>query len=308
MEHYKKIESKICDIFNTALEIEAPEKAPLSKKPKKLASKITMGPGRPRPSGFPYCPVKHVYKDLTHGSETLSLRSAYYLSVGTAAHLVFQRFVALTGSVWGNYGCPKCGTFEIRKSPYCPKCSTSKIKVECEYHELEASYGAVYAHADALFDLGDDGLWIGDYKTSSLAVRGSDMLPYLKNQYQCAAYVPIFERTLNRKINGFALIYVPRDNPKKFEVHAVPMSDRMKEKSVARTLLYSKQAALADSYVKNKSRPVETLNKIIEQKLCTDHATCAKYEQTGCSLAPVCLPAKPDSNRKLIHFLTKEIQ
>ena len=37
MEHYKKIESKICDIFNTALEIEAPEKAPLSKKPKKLA-------------------------------------------------------------------------------------------------------------------------------------------------------------------------------------------------------------------------------------------------------------------------------
>lgn len=310
MEHYKKIESKIEDIMHQAFSIDAPDLAPVSKRqPKKLVHSIKMGPGRPRPSGFPYCPVRHVYKDLTHKDAQLNLKSSFYLSVGAAAHLSLQRFVALTGHCLGNYGCPKCGLLEIRKSPWCPKCSTLTHPVECEYHEIEAQHAAVYAHIDGLFDLGEDlGLWVVDYKTASLAVRNSDMLPYMKNQHQCSAYVPIVERKLKRKVAGFALVYVPRDNPTKYAVHAVPMTDRMKDRSTRRTLKYSQQAEVAHAYIKSKTRSVEALKLVIDQRLCKNRAACDRHEQSSCVLAPVCVPAHPDpNNEKLIHFFTKEI-
>lgn len=309
--NYKKIESKIEDIMHQAFSIDAPDLAPVSKKqPKKLTQSIQMGPGRPRPSGFPYCPVRHVYKDLTYKDAQLNLKSSFYLSVGTAAHLSLQRFVALTGHCWGNYGCPKCGLLEIRKSPWCPKCSTETQKVECEYHEIEAQHAAVYAHIDGLLDLGDLGLWVTDYKTTSLAMRNSGMLPYMKNQHQCSAYVPIVERLLGRPIAGFALIYVPRDNPTKYTVHAVPMTPSMKDRATRRTLTYSKQAEVAHAYVKSASKnpSVELLKKVIGLRLCTDRAACDHHDQSSCVLAPICVPAHPDpNNEKLIHFFTKEI-
>jgi hypothetical protein len=86
------------------------------------------------------------------------------------------------------------------------------------------------------------------------------------------------------------------------------MTDRMKEKATRRILTYSRQAEIAHSYVTSKSRPVELLKKVIDQRLCQDRAACDRHEQSSCVLAPICVPAKPDAHHeKLIHFFTKEI-
>ncbi len=294
------VKNRINSIFAEAFKIEAPERAPVSlKQPAK--HQHTMGPGRPRPSGFPYCPVRHIYKDLVEGQETTSLEDTYYKAMGTTAHLVFQRFMALTGHCIGNYGCPRCGHFHVSRDPYCPRCRPKYGLVECEYHELEAKKGEVFAHIDGLLDLDELGKWVIDYKTTALRMKGSALLPYMKNQHQGSAYVPILEENLSIKIEGFALIYVPRDAPIKFETYVVPMSDRKKELALGRIKTYTRQSRLADKYSKNLDP--ELLHKIVRDKPCKDWSDAEKLHHLDCPIIANCLSAHKQSNEKVIKFI-----
>ena len=296
-----KIEKKIGSIMRKAFELVVVGRQPVAKKSKKSKPKFQhrMGPGRPRPSGFPYCPIRHVYKDLVE--EQVDLESDFYTSVGSAAHVALQRFMGLTGHMIGDYGCPVCGHSSIRKDPYCPVCAESGKRVECEYRELEGIYSEVYAHGDGILDLGKYGLWVIDYKTTATRMLNSELLPYLKNQYQCAAYVPIFERVLQRPIAGFALIYVARDKPKRFKVFAQPMGPKSKQQSLERSLDYSKQALLAHKYSTEPSKAL--LKEIVALKPCTSWEVHTELGHASCVLASQCMRVKPDNDRKLIQAL-----
>lgn len=295
-QYIAQVEDALGTVFHLATEIEAPDKAPKCPVKHKKWSALRMGPGRPRPSGFPYCPLVHLHKDATKDLKTTTLNSSFYLSVGTAVHETLQRFLGLTGYVWGNYGCPKCKKFHVSTDPFCPYCAAKgKGKIECQYHELEHEYGNIVAHIDGLVDLGPLGLWVIDYKTIAKMklvhppTAEHMTLPYMKNQHQCAAYVPVIEQLMQRPIAGFALIYVSRDTPDSRRVYAVPMPKRKKKLAIGRLNQYSQEADVAHSYIKRRDPII--LKQLIDNRCCKSTADNERLDHMGCSLKQLCLPA-----------------
>lgn len=255
-----------------------------------------------RPSGFPYCGLRKVLEApalMEEDERLVTLASAYFTSVGTAAHLVFQKFLGRLGTIVGDWKCPKCK--DVKKfTTYC-KCKACNIPRE--YEELEVFYrNTVVGHTDALLrldpELGKKSKhYVIDYKTSAYyktkSKTASKVFPYKSNVAQIKMYIVLLEECFNIKVDGWCLVYLGRDLPLgKNGQHVVTVEVSEKEKRKCKKRL--------DRWVRTHRRVLkatkpEDLDKIKKYKLCEsyDHyRDTVRDDYNPCPIAMYCFDEK----------------
>lgn len=247
-----------------------------------------------RVSGFPYCGLRHLYEKLSMTEEKEADKNSndanmmFYTSVGTAAHLAFQRFMGQRGRILGNWKCYKCGHF-VKSSHVlsCPKCGS-----EMEYEEFSIKiFKHVSGHLDGIYKSDDGRYFLIDYKTSSVrAIRAhrkfGNVFPYSKNVAQIKAYCAIFERLYGIKISGWFLIYVSRDHPNTtFEVVGDEISDKEKASVIKRVRRWDRHYDTVWNCKK-----WEEVTPLIEEKPCKSYEFYAENYRgfKPCPLEAIC--------------------
>ena len=161
-----------------------------------LPDLVTRAPAL-RVSSFPFCGLRTLYKRLESKTEKFDAGKDFYTSVGTAAHLVFQRFLGNKGKIYGNWKCrdSKCGNFEeFSNKAKCPDCGKER-----EYEEFTVTaFDHVSGHLDGVWKSSEGKYYVIDYKTSSSRNlwthrKRSAIFPYVKNKVQILSYCSLLE-------------------------------------------------------------------------------------------------------------------
>jgi hypothetical protein len=95
-------------------------------------------------------------------------------------------------------------------------------------------------HVDGLtrWKKDSDGLLVFDFKSIGKERLEKDDLPYWHNIEQVNAYAVLLKRLLNLPIEGFALVYITRDDPRVFRiVKSRKISEPMCDDNLARFLI-----------------------------------------------------------------------
>lgn len=253
---------------------------------------------RLRVSGFPYCGLKDAYhRMLEEPPEDDAYGMSYYTTVGTAAHLVFQRFMGSKGQIYGDWKCLSCKTTkEFSNSNKCPKC-----KSEMLYEELTVASGKhLTGHVDGLFKTKSGRYVVIDYKTSSvksimahrraLKYKKDSYFPYKKNVEQITAYVVLLEEKYGIKIDGWILLYISRDKPDEYYAFVgADVSEEEKKKTAFKMRLYNA------SYTRAKRlKDFDDVIWLIENKPCKNYTFYTENYKgfKDCPLAAVCFSPK----------------
>ena len=133
----------------------------------------------------------------------------YYEKIGLAVHNVIQRWLAKTGILYGKWRChgrPKLGVGPFK----CSRCGKTMT-----YVELELRDGGLIGRPDAIL-VYKDGYFILEFKTTSLLNLDSDNLPYPSHVNQANSYSIMLEKT-GKKVYGFSVVYIARDNPRSYK-------------------------------------------------------------------------------------------
>ncbi|AXG66613.1 putative exonuclease [Dickeya phage vB_DsoM_JA13] len=207
-----------------ALDVTVPEK----RYPKKRVS----------PSMFPICSIQEYAARLYEKhNKHLSGESGTMLNIfakaGTGMHESIQNALGNTGQMVGHWKCsnPDCEEHPKTKSVYengkrikkgkhtrthscdniCPKC-----KKPMAYSELKVLYKSLKGYVDGLIDNLDGTYSLIDLKSTTVtkAADGTFFVKY--HRYQIATYAYILKKRYGYNIVDYTLVYVPRDNPKKF--------------------------------------------------------------------------------------------
>lgn len=243
-----------------------------------------------RVSGFPFCGLQTLINRQDTEQHTHDMGMPYYTSVGTAAHLVFQRYFGNKGSIFGNWKCYSCkNVLRLSTIKLCPICGN-----EMEYEELEVAYGKhLTGHVDGIFQASDGSYWILDYKTtSSKALRThkkeGDLLPYGKNVHQIMAYCALIEHQYGMKISGWFLLYIVRDDPKQSACFGDSISRDVKENILDICDLYNRQMTAIQKFEATQSKKAVTF--LIETKPCPDREYYLEHMKgmKDCPLLSVC--------------------
>lgn len=251
---------------------------------------------RLRVSGLPYCGLRHLWvlhnPPIAAGAPVpLSFNKEYYTSVGTTVHTALQRWVGTGSRLYGNWRCrkPECDNL-VKFSAYtdCKKCGSGTLYEEFTVRAFKHLSG----HTDGLYKSKANRWWVIDYKTTSLKVldrHGTDpVLPYASNKFQITSYVPMIEELLGIKVSGWALIYLARDNPRKFRVVSDTMTDGAKRARMLKLKLFDDQYDLVTTRITGLT--VKNAEWLIETKFCQnyDHYTRSMKGYNPCPLEAVC--------------------
>lgn len=187
------------------------------------------------PSGFPYCPLRTLHeflnKDYSPTGET-TFSGSYFTSVGTLVHTLIQRFMGMSGRVWGHWHCrnENCSykTKKISKYHECPDCGS-----QLEYDEIGYMLGGTLSgHQDCLFEDSNGNFWVVDYKTCLLskamkhAANGKELAGNNTYRAQQETYVALCQKRFKKffekqgikfSVKGYILVYMPRDIPFQFQ-------------------------------------------------------------------------------------------
>lgn len=243
-----------------------------------------------RVSGFPFCGLQTAYKKIAGIKETKhDAGMPFYTSVGTAAHLVFQRYLGQKGQVWGDWKCynKECNhivRFSLKTR--CPQC-----KSEMEYEEFEVkAFKHLSGHIDGVYQADDGTYWIIDYKTSSVKTirlhrKQGDVFPYSKNKAQIMTYCALIEKKYGIKISGWSLLYVARDDPFMVEVCSDFVTDKAKRSIIKKCKLYDDQWSAILELTKPGS-----LDFLVDTKPCRTYDFYLEHFKgfKGCPLEAVC--------------------
>lgn len=200
-----------------------------------------------RPSSFPKCPILDYMKLLRHKhlgyiDDVRSFSSSYFTGVGTVVHEIIQHHIGNTTQVYGDWKCTNmdceegqasCTIYDatgkvIREGKItsvhttdnkCPSC-----KRPMHYEELEITFKGVTGHVDCVMVISDKKWWVVDYKTTLKRKVAEGKLPESQHLYQLQAYCYILKFVYNLPIQGFSLVYLPRDNPFDFYEHSQDFS------------------------------------------------------------------------------------
>lgn len=190
-----------------------------------------------RPSSLPYCGLRRFLTLATHGvveERSVNAQSLYFTSTGSSIHTTFQKVLGRGGRLIGNWKCPKCKLDRLlKKYKVCPRCGTS---MTMDYRELELGHLAWKGHLDGLYIAKNGELWVVDYKTCKLQFihqrqrAKTEWRPYVSYEEQQNHYVPLVERAIDRKIAGWMLVFLSRDDPfKQNFVYSRRMTDTKKQ-------------------------------------------------------------------------------
>lgn len=182
-------------------------------------------------SGLPFCGVKW-FLNLPSGLSKASYKDfgfAYFTSVGTTVHEVIQRTFLSVEDVellmdWQCTKCKKRHVLVSERPDVCPDCGSTEHTHE--EHELE--FEGALGHIDQIIRFRFDGkTWIVviDYKTTTIqATESREKLPYPSNVSQIKGYCGAL-KAKGHNVMGWALVYIPRDNPFRFCVKVGSMDE-----------------------------------------------------------------------------------
>lgn len=188
-----------------------------------------------RPSSLPYCGLRRFLTLAEHGIKeegTMNAQSLYYTSTGSSIHGVFQKVLGKGGKIVGDWICPTCKYERLLKTyRICPKCHTSMTS---HYRELALGHLAWRGHLDGLYIARNGDVFVIDYKTCTLLalhrMKSDHWKPYLSYSEQQDHYVCLVEQAIKRKVAGWILVYLSRDNPfKQNSVYPRLMTENRKQ-------------------------------------------------------------------------------
>jgi hypothetical protein len=181
--------------------------------------------GKLRISSFPFCPRSYLFNlvDAKSPTKTFSTLGRYYTEVGTITHEIIQDALERTDSkvrMVRDYECTSCHKkFVFRIRPKKCSCGSTEFK----WHEHTVKYGKhIEGHIDDSTLLSTKRIWTIDYKTTSKEKivqhrKTGKVFPYESNEAQLSAYSAI-KWSEGYDIEGYALVYVARDNPSTYEI------------------------------------------------------------------------------------------
>lgn len=171
-----------------------------------------------RPSSFSYCPLRAFFRlptALSNGAHE-PFDKAYYTSVGTTAHLVWQSVLETGhGRLVKDWLClsKECRHRHslVSDPKRCVKCGGKVKGVE---HEIRL--GVIRGHVDDILEVdlpnGEVGYIPIDYKSTSLAgLKYKRKNPGDAYVAQLSSYATILSRKLN--VIGWCLVFFARDKP-----------------------------------------------------------------------------------------------
>lgn len=188
-----------------------------------------------RPSSFPLCSIHVMEQQYQHEMwgyvpSTANLFSDFFLSVGTTAHEVFQKWMARNGRMWGNWKCTnnECQAHGVLLTNCvaheCKKCGKPLL-----YVEIEVEYHGVCGHVDGIVEVQAGEYVILDYKTASSNKLSRKKLPSHENYKQLSSYAYILWKKYKLNVVGFSLLYVTRDNPAVFSEYYFDWSTEVQQ-------------------------------------------------------------------------------
>lgn len=166
-----------------------------------------------RVSSFPYCPILNATSDKERfGSFTMD----YYTEVGTAVHLLYQRYLGARDTARGNWKCKKCGLLHgegpIAQPLKCTNCKSKKFT----YEEVTFHYKGLSGHLDFLEYFGKMKIAY-DFKTTGAKYVENKFynkfLPTPKHIWQLEMYCALLWLIYKVKVDYYNIIYINRDAP-----------------------------------------------------------------------------------------------
>lgn len=218
-----------------------------------------------RPSSLPFCGLRRFLTWAETGFDGIKespVAAVYFTRVGTTTHTVFQQALGQKGKIIGNWKCRKC-SFRRELTTYkrCKKCGDMML-----HEEIEIRAGAWAGHLDGIYVAEDGTLWVIDYKTCKLSfITDKNSRPAQQYVHQQNHYVTLLEHLLKKKISGWMLVFLAREDPIKYNrVFPRKLRIKTKEKLDKKNRLFSR---LHKSIFKIEK--TNETKKLIEHKHCT---------------------------------------
>lgn len=190
------------------------------------------------PSMFPICSIQEYAKQRFQNIRGyISGQSGAMLSIfagsGTNMHSTVQDALGNSGQLVGHWDCSNrdCKEHAKTKSVYengkkvkagkhtryrstdnmCPTCGKPMA-----YAELKILFKGLKGYVDGLIDNLDGTYSLLDLKSTTVAKAESGAFFVTYHQLQIMTYAYVLRKRYGYKIVDYTLVYVPRDNPKKF--------------------------------------------------------------------------------------------
>lgn len=178
-----------------------------------------------RSSALPICGRNYsfgmVLPPQDQPSEPYDFLLDVYSRTGTITHMIVQRWLGMSGVLYGDWFCPSCGKKRKGKlgTQRCKRC-----KAEMMYEELtlEHPHLKLSGHPDGILFI--DGKYVGfELKTKSQRVVDSMMAPIDTHvSYQTACYAVMLAITKGIKLREYVIFYLSRDPPWHYKVGYSP--------------------------------------------------------------------------------------
>jgi hypothetical protein len=202
-----------------------------------------------RPSSFPFCPRRYVFKKLGPKEEDdkFTVRGNFYTEIGKSLHAVTQNAWARTGHLFGYWTCarPTCGKLWSKSPSFLPasdKCKTCGCGL-FNYHELELADNAlglvmhtdgilIYPNRQLIFEVKT----AADSKVKYLKMQQPDVLedlfattaPWYGYWHQASTYashaIRAFPEALT-KLDRILFLIESRDDPNNYATVLVDVLD-----------------------------------------------------------------------------------
>ena len=258
------------------------------------------------PSGFPACILRRFLLLAKVGpfeNHWAKGQGEYYTSVGSTVHTMMQKWMGTKLSIIGDWVCKKCG--DIQKFSTASNCCGKPR----HYEELGVTYKkTIKGHIDGLVIIKGK-YYLIDYKTSSVKkiteqLENGGVYPLRSNYHQIQSYVVLLEKCYNIQIEGWALIYLARDNPfaNNF-IYTEAVTDEMRKTQRKRVMLYEKQQNAHNE----ASGYDENVEFLIKTKLCQSREEYDKEYKDDfnpCPFVDVCF--KPNKFKKQVIEIVEE--
>lgn len=235
-----------------------------------------------RASQLPFCPLEFVLATGMGGKrQPYSFYTAFFTSVGTTVHEVFQQFHGKSAQFVADWECPVCKNWKrLSHDNVC--CGVDSI-----HHELIIKHKWVVGHVDNVFRDENGDYWVVDYKTTSTA-RVSTVVQSPPQEYreQVEAYAFALKEQYGLNIKGIILIFIVRDNPTVPHIWAEELTPKQHEITGRRLQRYSELHKVAYS-----ASSLDDLKALWKARMCKPHEVDEKAP--GCLFRRGCQDGDP---------------
>jgi hypothetical protein len=193
-----------------------------------------------------FCPVAFVIGQIQGDSVGESFTKDFYCSIGTVVHSTIQRWLGISGFLYGNWVCSKCGCFIDEGFGPIKHCGEYGL-----YEEYQLNWDILSGHCDGIIEQ-DNEFYVLELKTISLSglnTRVKENKPYEYHEAQANFYTFMAQKLkLKYPIVGHAIIYITRDNPNIIKVFRKKGVDFKKVKETVKLFKDTQQMLITGDF------------------------------------------------------------